>query len=157
MIDQWVTDNGLTTDEYNEYNNRRTDLNEWLEAVEGEIQEFEEIAEEYTAAAAADAEARMAAAHLEELARAAVERDAEEKRIKQESKNAAEAVRAIEAEAAANAQEEQRIYDAIANAADQEEYLRLDAEMQQLLEHMMDNSNALASLNSLLDQLDHSQ
>lgn len=35
--------------------------------------------------------------------------------------------------------------------------MSLDAEMQQLLEHMMDNSNALASLNSLLDQLDHAQ
>jgi hypothetical protein len=115
-IEAWITASGLTTAEYNEYNNRRTDLNEWLEAVEGEIQEFEEIAEEYTAAAAADAEARMAAAHLEELARAAVERDAEEKRIKQERKNAAEAVRAIEAEAALNAANEQRIYTAIANA-----------------------------------------
>jgi len=83
---EWIANYGAA--EYNEYFNRRGDLNEWLEAVEGEIETFEEIAEEYADQRAAEAEARMLAAAQEELDQGARDRDAEEKRIKRERENA---------------------------------------------------------------------
>lgn len=70
--------------DYNELKNRKDDLDEWLEAVEGEIAEYQEIAQEYTDAKAADAAARMIQAQEEELNRAAEQRAADEMRIKHE-------------------------------------------------------------------------
>jgi hypothetical protein len=52
-LENWIASYG--TAEYNEYNNRRGDLNEWLEAVEGELVEFTEIAEEFADAKAGEA------------------------------------------------------------------------------------------------------
>jgi hypothetical protein len=85
-LDAWITAYGSV--EYGEYNNRKADLNEWLEAVEREIIEFTEIAGEFAEGRAAEEAARVLAAAQEELNKAASDRDAEEKRIKRERENA---------------------------------------------------------------------
>jgi len=154
-LTEWIAGYGEVA--YNEYNNRRGDLNEWLEEVEGEVEHFTEVAEEFADQRADEAEARMVAAHQEELDRAAAERDNDEKRIKRETENANTAIRTLEADYDSMIEHEGQLNDDIENAETQEDFLRIDSEMQDLMEAMIDNQNELSNLYSLLDQLDHDQ
>jgi hypothetical protein len=97
-LTDWIAAYPDGEDAYNELKNRKDDLDEWLAAVEGEISEYEEVAEEYTAQKNADAAARMIEAQQEELQRAAEQRASDEKRIKHERDNAEAQIRAKEAE-----------------------------------------------------------
>jgi hypothetical protein len=122
---EWIANYGQV--EYNEYNNRKGDLTEWLEAVQGEIEEFEEIAEEFADARQAETDARMLAAAQEELEQAARDRDAEEKRIKRERESANAQIRELIAIQEANEDYETTLETQIENAESQEDFLRIDA------------------------------
>jgi hypothetical protein len=124
-LEEWIANYGQV--EYNEYNNRKGDLTEWLEAVQGEIEEFEEIAEEFADARQAETDARMLAAAQEELEQAARDRDAEEKRIKRERESANAQIRELIAIQEANEDYETTLETQIENAESQEDFLRIDA------------------------------
>ena len=69
QLNDWIAAYG--EDAYNEFFNRKTDLDEWLSDLNAQITRYEEYAEEYAAEKARLAEQRAIQAQQEEMALAA--------------------------------------------------------------------------------------